>query len=442
MNDNARPKLTFRHLIYYGLAYIAPIAPLTTIGFVWNSTHGEVAASYILAGICIFFTANSYAMMVREIRDSGSVYGYASQVFGPFVGFLAGWVILLDYLLIPAYVYVSTSVSLQQIAPFVTRSVWIVLFSLFTFGVNWFGLKSSNHANRGTVVIQVVTMVVLFGLALWALLRSYGGPTLGPLYSPGHFSPTAILSGTAICMMSFLGFDAISTLTQDAEDLTGRTVGRAILSVVAIAALLFVSTTWLLSDLLQHITIEDPASAIYEVVSQCIGQYWSLALAIITAIVIGFTNALPMQIGVAKVLSAMGRDGQMPRILARTHPKYHTPWVAMSLSTLLFTGIAVLFSDELDILASIVNFGALTGFIMLHVCVIVHFLIRRRSGRWILHGAGPLIGIVSVLTVLSGMSELAVTLGLSWIAGGLVYGLVLKVRRKSAPLPISSTGCG
>ena len=87
-------------------------------------------------------------------------------------------------------------------------------------------------------------------------------------------------------------------------------------------------------------------------------------------------------------------------------------------------------------------FFIMSGFIMLHVCVIVHFLIRRRSGRWILHGAGPLIGIVSVLTVLSGMSELAVTLGLSWIAGGLVYGLVLKVRRKSAPLPISSTGCG
>lgn len=439
MNDG-RPKLDFRHLIYYGLAYIAPIAPLTTIGFVWDATHGQIAASYILAGICIFFTANSYAIMVREVRDSGSVYGYARTVFGPFMGFIAGWAILLDYLLIPAYVYVSTSVSLQQIVPLVTRPVWIILFAAFTFGVNWFGLKSSNHANRGTVIIQMVTMIGLFVLALLALTRNYGveGVNLKPFYDPGQFSLTAILSGTAICMMSFLGFDAISTLSQDTEDESGRTVGRAILAVVAIAALLFVMTTWVLADLLQHISIEDPASAIYEVVGQSIGPYWSLTLAVITAIVIGFTNALPMQIGVAKVLCAMGRDGQIPRFFAKTHPRYHTPWVAMTLATVLFTAIAVIFSDQIDVLASIVNFGALTGFIILHLCVIVHFLIRRRSKRLILHGLGPLIGIVSVLLVLSGMSDLAMKLGIGWIAGGLVYGLALKWRKRMVPLSIAA----
>ena len=147
-----RRNLGFGALVAYGLAYIAPIAPLSTLGLVWQTSHGLIALAYLLGGLCMAFTAFSYAAMVREIRSAGSVYGFARAVLGPFAGFMAGWLILLDYLLIPAFVYVVMSVALQQLLPGVDRGVWIVALVAFTFAVNWFGVKTTASVSFASVV--------------------------------------------------------------------------------------------------------------------------------------------------------------------------------------------------------------------------------------------------------------------------------------------------
>ena len=171
--------------------------------------------------------------------------------------------------------------------------------------------------------------------------------------------------------------------------------------------------------------IQDPSAAAYEMTAVTIGTWASIALAWGYATLIGFSNALPMQVGVARVLYAMGRDRQLPSVLARVHPKYHTPYVGMVVTAVISLVVAIAMRNRLDDLATTVNFGALSGFLLLHVSVLVRFGIRDRSRRWFAHWLSPLLGIVVVLGVFSGMGGLAIRLGFVWLAVGVVWGAVL-----------------
>ncbi|WP_428333115.1 APC family permease [Novosphingobium sp.] len=416
-----RRQLGLADLMAYGLAYIAPIAPLSTLGLVWAASHGMIALAYLLGGVCMAFTAFSYAAMVREVHSAGSVYGFARVVLGPFAGFVAGWMILLDYLLIPAFVYVVMAVALGQLMPGIDRAVWIVLLAAFTTAVNWFGIGSTTRVSSGAVVVQVVVLAALMGLAVYVRMHAFGAAGLGaaPFYST-PFSLSAVLAGTSICVMSFLGFDAISTLAEDTADRTGRTLGRAILLVLAFATALFVLAAWILGNAMQGAHFISLDAAAYELAGQMGGVWAGIALAWAYAILVGLSNALPMQVGVARVLYAMGRDRQLPGALARLHPKYNTPHVAMLVSTAISLAVALWLRDAMDQLAAFVNFGALFGFALIHVCVMVHFA-RSPKRSWVLHGLSPVLGIAVVAAILTGMNHAALVLGVVWLVAGLCW---------------------
>jgi amino acid transporter len=231
--------------------------------------------------------------------------------------------------------------------------------------------------------------------------------------------------------MSYLGFDAISTLSEEVTSNDRRIVGRAILSVLFVAAAIVTVIAWVFGDLMSSFTIKDPAAATYEVVAWAMGPWAAVLTAWVMATVVGVTNALPMQIGVARVMYAMGRDRQLPAVLAKIHPKHGTPYVGMVATTAISITVALLMRYQMDELVSIVNFGALCGFLLLHVSVIALFWVKGRSGRWIIHLAVPVAGILVVLAVLSGMSQLAKILGVLWLIAGIVYGGILTSRRRA-----------
>jgi amino acid transporter len=137
-----------------------------------------------------------------------------------------------------------------------------------------------------------------------------------------------------------------------------------------------------------------------------------------------------MQVGVARVLYAMGRDRQLPHALARVHKRYGTPYVGMLVTAAISTAVALAMRNYMDELATIVNFGALSGFLLLHVSVLAHFGIRLHSRAWFAHWVVPVLGIVVVIAVFSGMSALAAKVGLAWLAVGVVHGLVLRAKHR------------
>jgi amino acid transporter len=345
---------------------------------------------------------------------------------------MAGWMILLDYLLIPAFVYVLIAVALESLMPGIDRGVWILLMLAATTAVNWFGITVTSRANFIAVVLQVIIMsgfLILGVIALYAG-KGNGSLTFKPLIDAAGFDPGKIFSATSICILSFLGFDAVSTLAEEVEGGDRRVVGRAIIAVLILSAVFFVAVAWVLGNLLPGITIKDPAAAVYEVAAWATGPWTAVVLAWAYAGIVGLSNALPMQVGVARVVFAMGRDRQLPRVLARVHPRYHTPYVGMLATAVLSLAVALVMKNRLDDLASIVNFGALVGFLLLHISVVGYFGVKRRSRRWVRHWLVPLCGIAVVLAVLSGMSAMAVKVGSTWLVAGVVYGLVLKAKHR------------
>jgi amino acid transporter len=424
--------LKYWDLVLYGLAYIAPFAPLGTLGFVYSESNGLIVLAYLLGGICMYFTAQSYATMTEALPTAGSVYGFARHSLGAFPGFIAGWMILLDYLLIPAFVYVLIAVALETLLPGIDRGVWIVLLVVVTTGVNWFGITVTSRANFASVALQVIILVGFVGLSVAALYagKGNGALTLRPVFDVQAFDAGRIFSATSICIMSFLGFDAVSTLAEEVEGGDRRVVGRAIIAVLVLSAVFFVGLTWVLGNLMPGIAIRDQSAAIYELAAWATGPWTALVLAWAYAAIVGLSNALPMQVGVARVVFAMGRDRQLPSVLARIHPRYHTPYVGMVFTAILSLAVALFMKNRLDDLASIVNFGALGGFLFLHVSVLARFGFRLHSRAWATHWAVPLLGIVVVLAVFSGMSALAVKVGSAWLVAGLLYGSVLKAKRR------------
>jgi amino acid transporter len=424
--------LTYWDLVLYGLAYIAPFAPLGTLGFVWSESNGLIVLAYLLGGVCMYFTAQSYATMTEAMPTAGSVYGFARHSLGAFPGFIAGWMILLDYLLIPAFLYVLMAVALETLMPGVDRAVWIVLLVAVTTGVNWFGITVTARANFVSVALQVIVLLGFVGLCVVALYsgKGNGALTLKPVWDAAAFDPHKIFTATSICVMSFLGFDAVSTLAEEVKGGDRRVVGRAIIAVLILSAVFFVGVTWVLGDLLPGIAIKDQSAAIYELAIWATGPWTAVVLAWSYATIVGLSNALPMQVGVARVVFAMGRDRQLPHALARIHPRYRTPYVGMLVTAAISLAVALFMKNKLDDLASIVNFGALSGFLFLHVSVLARFAIGQRSRAWAAHWAVPVCGIAVVLLVFSGMSVLALKVGAAWLTVGLVYGAVLKTKHR------------
>ena len=424
--------LGYWDLVLYGLAYIAPFAPLSTLGFVWSESNGLIVLAYALGGVCMYFTARSYATMTELLPSAGSVYGFARQALGAFPGFIAGWMILLDYLLIPAFLYVLIAVALETLLPGIDRAVWIVSLVALTTAVNWFGITVTSRANFVSVALQVLVLTGFIGLALIALYsgKGNGSLTLKPVFDAAAFDAGKIFSATSICIMSFLGFDAVSTLAEEVKGGDRRVVGRAIIAVLVLSAVFFVAVTWVLGNLLPGIVIKDPAAAVYELATWATGSWTAIVLAWTYALVVGLSNALPMQVGVARVVYAMGRDRQLPGALARIHPRFRTPYVAMLVTAFISLVVAIFMKNRLDDLASIVNFGALSGFLLLHVSVLARFAVKLRSREILAHWVVPVCGIAVVVAVFSGMSALAVKVGCAWLACGLVYGAVLKTQHR------------
>ena len=242
--------LGYWDLVLYGLAYIAPFAPLSTLGFVWTESNGLIVLAYILGGVCMYFTARSYATMTEMLPTAGSVYGFARHCLGAFPGFIAGWMILLDYLLIPAFVYVLMAVALETLLPGIDRGVWIFLLVAVTTCINWFGITVTSRVNFAAVGIQVIILLWFMVLGVIALYagKGNGALTLKPVFDASTFHAGRIFSATSICIMSFFGFDAVSTLSEEVEGGDRRVVGRAIIAVLVLSAVFFVALTWVLGE--------------------------------------------------------------------------------------------------------------------------------------------------------------------------------------------------
>lgn len=423
--------LSTRDLVIYGMIFMLPIAPYAVFGFVWDAARGMVPLAYLLGLVGMFFTALSYAAMSRAFPLAGSVYTYAHRGLHEIAGFFSGWLILLDYILVPSLLYLFSAVALRPIFPAVPSWVWMAGFISFNAVVNLLGIEITARINRYMLVMELSTLGLFVVLGLITLYggAGAGGLTLKPIYDPQVFSWSMVAGATSIAVLSFLGFDGISTLAEESRG-TENAVGRATVISLLLVGALFMLQTWVAADLAQGMHFSAPETAFYDVAERAGGA--PLRLVTILAIVIAqaIANAMAAQAAVSRILFSMARDGKLPKILAKVHPRYKTPYV----STLMVAGVSLLvgllFAERVDDLTRVVNFGALASFVLLHLAVINHYFRRRRSGDWLRHVVFPLTGLFIILFVLYEMDRAAKILGAAWIAMGVLYYALLAWRSK------------
>jgi amino acid transporter len=251
-----------------------------------------------------------------------------------------------------------------------------------------------------------------------------GSITLRPIYDPGAFSFATVAAATSIAVLSFLGFDGISTLSEESKGGV-NSVGRATVLSLVLVGVLFMLQTWIATDLSLGMHFTSPETAFYEIAQRAGGTPLRLAIILATVISVAIANAIAAQAAVARVLFAMARDGKLPAVLARIHPRYLSPYMSILVVTVISFAVGLIFANRLDDLTSIVNFGALTSFVLLHMAVINHYFIRQRSGAWLRHLAFPLAGMSIILYVLYEMDRTAKVMGAIWIGVGIVYYLAL-----------------
>jgi amino acid transporter len=423
-------------LLVYGLVFITPIAPWSSFGFVFNASHGMVPLVYVVGLVAMLFTALSYMTMSAAFPVAGSVYAYAGRGIGESAGFLAGWALLLDYLLLPTLIYVICAVTVHAVVPALPKPLLVAMFLGFNTAVNLWGIESTARLSMVMLWLQIALLGLFMALAVVALAHGVNGAhlTLAPLYDAHKVSPSLIFGALSLAVLSFLGFDAISTLTEEAKG-GAKAVGMATLLSLLLAAGLFIAQTYLASlFVLNRASFKpgDEASTAFLLIARTVGgEPLRWAVSILGVLFSGLAAALTAQAATARLIYSMARDGMLLRALAHVGARRQTPDRAILLTAVITLGLGLFLVNQLELLTSMVNFGALTGFLALHLSVVIHFMVRQRSRRWIRHLVVPVIGFAIVAYVLINAQANAKIAGLTWMAVGLATVLLLKFAGRS-----------
>ncbi|PPF43350.1 Putrescine importer PuuP [Pseudoclavibacter sp. AY1F1] len=419
--------LKLRHLLAFGLAYLAPTAIFNFYGIATELSGGMMALAYLVTLVVMFFTAYSYAQMVKAFPVAGSAYTYVQKSVHPYLGFATGWVFLLDYMLLPMICYLLFGIYMEEYVPAIPTAIWVVLAAAFGAVMNILGAKISGRLNIAVVSAQIIFAVVLIGLIVNYVLQGSGAGGLfvpEALYNAATFNFGNVMWAASILAVSFLGFDAVSTLAEETHEPT-VTIPRAILIMCVGAGLGFATIAYFLQIAWPngYAEFEDPDTGIFELLPRIGGEALNITFFVADQAA-SILCAIAAVAAVSRVLYGMGRDGLLPkRFFGKLSPRFGTPVNNIVLVSVAAMG-AVFFTDNLLGATSLTSFGAITGFIMVNIAVINHYFVRlrRRSGTDVIrYLVLPLIGVATNVALWVSIDSSAKMLGVTWLIIGVIY---------------------
>lgn len=424
-------------LLVYGLVFMVPIAPWAIFGTVYNSASGMVPLVYVIGLIAMVFTALAYSQMAKSFPLAGSVFSYVGRGIHPAAGFFAGWAILLDYLLVPTLLYVFAAESMIGLFPGTPRWLWAIIFVVVNTIINLLGVGTLKIANRVFLAIELVFVVIFVVIAVRAIngdsLPNVGWSTT-PIWNPELVSAPLIASALSIAVLSFLGFDGISTL---AEESTGKRnpAGRAMIIALFVVAFLFVTQTWLASLLAggrESFSDDEVGNAFFTLVQAASSTGWMNAFFAVNVLAVGFANAMAAQAATSRLLFSMSRDRQLPAFLSKVSAR-KVPQAALLTVSALSIVLVLFFVGQIALISSLVNFGALFGFCLLHISVIWYYLGHKKSKNYLLHLVVPTLGFLIIGYVLLNADPAAKIGGVVWLVlGAIVFGINV-IRGRGVP---------
>jgi putrescine importer len=408
-------------LVLFGMVYMVPLTVFTTYGIVTQLSGGRLSVAYLVTLAAMVFTARSYARMAAAYPVAGSAYAYTQKSFGAPIGFLAGWSLLLDYLFLPMLNYLVIGIYMGAAIPSVPPWVFIIVAIVVVTVLNIVGIVSVARANFLLLALQFVFIAVFLVMAVATISGAGSVNLMAPFTGDGTVEGASpIFAGAAILCLSFLGFDAVSTLSEEAKEPT-RSVPKAIMIATVASGLIFFGLSYVSQLVFPSNNFEDVDSGSLDVMTTAGGQFLNTFFT--AAYVAGcIGSALTSQASVSRILFAMGRDGIMPhKVFGYVSARFFTPvYAILVVSVISFAAIWI----DLTMLASLVSFGALVAFSAVNLTVIKHYFIDTgdRAGGAVLNNLVlPLIGFGLTVWLWTSLSGSTLVFGLIWLAIGLAW---------------------
>lgn len=421
--------LSLWDLIIFGLAFIGPTAPYSMYGIATVKSHGHLPLVYAVAMVAMGFTALSYGRMATAFPDAGSTYTYTAKALHPTIGFFAGWALMLDYILIPMLSVIFVGLTANKVWPEAPYWAWALVAAAGITAINLGGMRVTSRANYLTNAIMIASLVWFIALAIKALLTGVGEATLfssKPFFNSETFSFAAITSTTSLAVLSFIGFDGISTLAEDAKD-PKRDIARATVLVCLVAGVLFVIESYLAQMVWPDYSTFSPVETAFMDIGKRVGGSALFFFFSFVLVVAGIASAITGQAGASRLLCGLGRDRVLPyRVFGYVHPRLGTPvYSVLLMGSIHLVGALLLQYTEA---AELVNFGAFIGFMLVNLCVVRHYWLRlklRQGGQSFSNLILPILGFAICFYIWLYLSPFALKLGAVWMGIGFVYLLFL-----------------
>lgn len=414
--------LSLRDLIFYGIVAVTPSAPATVFGLAETRSHGHVVVTILGAMVAMVLTAISYGRMAAVYPSAGSAYAYVSRGIHPYLGFFAGWAMLLDYVFIPLFCTIYGTLSLQRALPWIPFSVGALLFAGGITILNLRGIRYTARANDVMLVFMFGVLIAFIVLATRYIVARHGARgllSLEPLYNRATFHAGDIASATSFAALTYLGFDAVTTLAEDVKNPRRNVLLAAV--IVCLFTGLFGGLLVYLAHLAwpDYTTYSNIETAFIDVTGRVGGRWLFQAMAILL-VVANIGAGLTSQVGAARLLFGMGREDVIPRrIFAQLHPVRNTPSINIVLLGVLAYFGAQVMSYELT--AELLNFGAFLGFMGVNAAVIWNFWFKRshpRARNFLLDFIAPALGFLFCVVIWLGLSRPAKIAGSVWLVVG------------------------
>ena len=410
-------------LILYGMIVIQPTAPMPVYGVMTQRAHGHAVTTVLIAMVAMLFTAISYGRMARAYPSAGSAFTYVGREIHPALGYVTGWSMAMDYLINPIACTILCSKFAMNFAPEVPYLVWVLCFALLFTGLNLFGIRTSARISNSLAAgMGIVITIFLVEATRYIFHNSHSGVSFftRPFYDPHTFSTSAVLGGTSLAVLTYIGFDGISTLSEEAEN-PRRNILLATVLVCLITGVLASVEVYAAQLVWPGGTFPDVDTAYVQVAGRA-GGPWLFALINITLLVATAGSGLGSQLGAARLLYGMGRGNAIPKsFFGAIEPKRRIPRNnVLFVGTLALAGACILSFERA---AELLNFGALLAFMGVNASAFVRYYLREPRKTW----SGlfiPIAGFLVCLLLWLNLSWPAKVLGTIWMALGIAYGAV------------------
>lgn len=455
-----RRTLTLTDLILYGVIVIQPVAPMSVFGVLSDRGRGHVVTAILIAMVAMLFTGISYGRMARAYPSAGSAFTYVAQEINPAVGYITGWSMVMDYMLNPLICTVWCAGQASQFAPGVPPWIWKIFFALVFTLLNIRGIKTSARINTGMAILMGMVVVAIFVAAARFV---FGAPHdaayfTRPFYDPQTFTFGRLFGCTSIAVLTYIGFDGISTLSEEAENPRRNILLATVLTclVIGILSAFEVYAAQLIWPASQ------PFPDVNTAYSYVAGRAWAPLFPIVgfTLLLANFGSGLGAQIGAARLLYGMGRSNALPKsFFGAVDAKHRVPrnnvfvvgavalggaflleivagykTYALGSSPLTWQTFGKIMNggEAYGLGAEMLNFGALIAFMGVNAAAFLRYY-ARASAKKLGFLIPPILGFVICLALWLNLSHPAILVGSIWMAAGIAFG-VWKTRWFREPL--------